>query len=92
MKFGDFILYMLEDYVSNEIDYLCQELAICENNKDSVSVECYKRDLKYLESLNNEDLINIVDNIYNHTDIEGIINDVIQEYLYKYQNDKEEEK
>lgn len=87
MRFYDLFAYMIEDYIKNEIDYIQEETEIekCKYHNDTRGQE---EDLLFLDNLEWSDIVNISDNIMNHTDLEGTINETIQEYLYKYKNEK----
>ena len=86
MKYEDLVLYMIELYINNEIEFIEQEMEIESFKGYDTSGE--KKDLKYLESLTQDDLLNILDNVLNNTNFNDYTNEIIHEKLYEYENNK----
>ena len=87
MKFEDYMIYIIENYVNNEIenleDYIKQEekLVYYDTSND-------KEYLYFLDNLTIEDYNNILNDIIYNTNLADKIFDTIQEYLYKYKSEK----
>ena len=72
MKIEDYMLYLVECYVNNEIEYELQD-------EDT---------LKYLESLDINDLVKISELVFDE-ELQNKIYDNINYYLYHYKKEKE---
>lgn len=81
MRFDDLMIYLIEDYVNNEIEYI-------EGDLDKEEQEKCKSDLEFLDNLSIDDYNNIYQNIQENTDLVDKINETIHEYLYQYKNEK----
>lgn len=87
MKFEDYMIYIIENYVNNEINCINEDIEI-EKYKYHYDTRGQEEDLLFLEDLTIEDYNNIYREIEDNTDLIDTINETIQEYLYKYKNEK----
>lgn len=88
MKIEDYFLRMVETYVYDEIDYICNEIEICKHNKNRKhEIESLEKDLKYLENLTINDMNKVVGDVLNESEFLGKINELIHYYLYYYKKE-----
>lgn len=73
---GDYIKYILDDYIENEKDYIKQDLQVSGYSKDLL------RDLDYLESLGENEKSIIAEKVLENGELEEKINELIHNYLY----------
>ena len=87
----DYMLYIIECYVNNEIEYILQEIECCKIDKTRQNeIESLKKDLKFLESLDIDDL-NKISNLVFDEELQDKMNENINYYLYHYKK-KEDSK
>lgn len=85
----DYMLYMVECYINNEIDYILQEIEYCKIDKTKQDeFEGLQEDLKYLESLDIDDLNKITGLVFDE-ELQNKINENINYYLYHYKKEGE---
>lgn len=73
---GDYIKYILNDYIENEKDYIKQDLQVSGYGKDLL------RNLDYLESLDENEKSKIAEKVLEDGELEEKINELIHYYLY----------
>ena len=73
---GDYIKYILDDYIENEKDYIKQNLQVSGYGKGLL------RDLDYLESLDENKKSEIAEKVLEDGELEEKINELIHYYLY----------
>lgn len=66
----------VKEYIQNEINYI-----------NRYGLECDKQDIKYLESLNKEDIKKIQEQVNNDDGLYEFVNELINYYLYHYKKD-----
>lgn len=72
----DYMKYILNDYIENEIDYIKQDLNISGYSKDLL------QDLNYLENITELEKNEIVEKMLEDNELEQKINELIHLYLY----------
>lgn len=85
MKIEDYMLYMVECYINNEIEYIQSQV---DTRDMELHREDYKKDLEYLQSLTIDDL-NEITRLCFDDDIQQKLYDNINYYLYHYKYEKE---
>lgn len=66
----------VKEYIQNEINYI-----------NRYGLECDKQDIKYLESLNKEDIKKIQEQVNNDDELYEKANETINYYLYHYKKE-----
>lgn len=81
MLIEDFILYMVENYVSSHLEGLYEEQKVCSFDKQR------EEDINFLENLTTDDYIKISDLAFDEEVRDKLFSN-IDYYLWRHQNDK----
>ena len=84
MKMKDYMLYMVEAYINNEITFIYEEIENCKINKNRQNeLISLQKDLKKLESLKIDDFIKISHLVFDE-ELQEKIYENINYYIYHY--------
>ena len=77
----DFMVYMVEDYINGEIQFINDEIALCEKDNRTEEIKQLQNDLKMLENLSLEDITKIANRSFDD-ELKAKINENNHYYIY----------
>lgn len=81
MVVEDFMCQMVYDYISGEIQFINDEIALCEKDNRIEEIKQLQTDLKMLENLSLEDVTKIADKSFDD-ELKAKIYENIHYYIY----------
>ena len=92
MKKEDLMLYFVENYINDEIEFINEDIGMCEiNDNRRHEIKSLNEDLDYLEKLTIDDKINIAEMVFDE-ELYNKINENMNHHIYHYKYMKNEEK
>lgn len=81
MIIEDFMCQMVEQYINGEIQFIYDEIALCEKDNRIEEIKQLQTDLEMLENLSLEDVIKIADRSFDD-ELKAKIDENIHYYIY----------